>query len=401
MKTQIILLSLLFTNLTMIIGNSNKNRLLSQDKNSEHPGSTTKMTIKNNMGESATVFCRAQTWDNVYLDDKLQSSVVGSDIDCKVKYPGGCVENTGITLVFQIETNESTTIYMAGDAKVISGTCWLQTTEAFKKQSMGKGPAYISQVEFTALTKSNGVPILSTDLTAVEGISYGVEMTYEDEKKVEQFNNKCVPNAPLKGWEAKIFNAPYYGGFNVVLADKHMHENCGCHDYKGKPSFKDPECDTESCYAGCPGALANDPWGQHMCRVWYAEKYSKKGSYCSWLQDEGCQGYCWAMDEWVCTGTNCGYGAKNQPANDDDTIEYIRNSQKPPNNWQGTMPMKAKDGSEWWPGCNDRDGGEYCGNIAKKITIGGHEQEIQPNKPRYGGEFLLSFKRLEWLNGEL
>jgi len=100
---------------------------------------------------------------------------------------------------------------------------------------MGKGPAYISQVEFTALTKSNGVPILSTDLTAVEGISYGVEMVYEDEKNVEQFNNKCIPNAPKLGWEAKVFRSPYYGGFNVVLADKHMHGNCGCHNYKGKP----------------------------------------------------------------------------------------------------------------------------------------------------------------------
>lgn len=263
---------------------------------------------------------------------------------------------------------------------------------------MGKGPAYISQVEFTALTKSNGVPILSTDLTAVEGISYGVEMVYEDGKNVEQFNNKCIPNAPKLGWEAKVFKSPYYGGFNVVLADKHMHGNCGCHNYKGKPSYKDPECDNASCYAGCPGSLADDPWGQHMCRVWYAEKYATTGSYCSWLEQEGCQGYCWAMDEWVCTGTNCGYGGKKQPANNDDTIEYMRKSSKAPNNWQGTMPMKSNDGGLWWPGCNDRDGGEYCGNESKKITIGGHQQEIQPNKPRYGGEFLLSFKKLEWLN---
>merc|ERR1711953_752191 len=95
MKTQIILLSLLITNLTRITGNINKNMLLSQDENSKHPGSTTKITIKTNMGESGTVFCGAQTWDNVYLHDKLQSSVAGSDIDSKVKYPRGYVENTG------------------------------------------------------------------------------------------------------------------------------------------------------------------------------------------------------------------------------------------------------------------------------------------------------------------
>ena len=225
-------------------------------------------------------------------------------------------------------------------------------------------------------------------------------MDYTDERNVKQFNNKCKPNAPPAGGEAKIYKSPAYGGFNVVLADKHQkgNEQCNCHHYNGRPSYRDPQCDTNACYAGCPGSLADDPWGQHQCRKYYAKKYQNHGSYCKWLEDQGCQGYCWAMDEWVCLTPNCGYNGPGQPAENDATINYMRSTGKPPNFWQGTMPQPAMGGGEWWSGCNDQNGNANCGNKAKKIMIHGHIQEIQPNKPRHGGEFLLKFVKLGWLN---
>ena len=108
------------------------------------------MTIKNEMGEHATVFCRAFSWENVFVDPGLSQNITGSHLDCRVSHPGKCVDTNGATLVFQLNHGQSSSIYLAQNARAISGTCWMQTTAAFNKQSMGKGPAYISQVEFTA-----------------------------------------------------------------------------------------------------------------------------------------------------------------------------------------------------------------------------------------------------------
>lgn len=185
----------------------------------------------------------------------------------------------------------------------------------------------------------------------------------------------------FKGSLLKVVPAPNIG-FPTVLSDKNTLGACTCTVWSKSSS----ECNSDACYAGCPGSLVDNPCGQHRCRHFYAKQYKNVESYCGWLYDEKAQTYCWAMDEWQCTDETCGYVGPDQPKEDCTSPLPDGAAANTYSCGHGTNLSSGEDGRLYWtqgPGCKD------------KMVMG---VPTNPAPPRLGGRILISFENLPWLH---
>jgi len=344
--------------------------------------SSLRMTVTNEEHADGVVFCRGD-FSELYLDAGLSQSVVGSSIDCSPGQPAASKWGEGVnnqkTLAIGLTKGSSNDLYLAASGSWIAGTCWFQDSTSNAKQSLAKGPQYQSQIEWTILKDGEG-PV-SYDLTSVEGVSGGISMSYVDSSGSIS-NSTAVPPKPAT---LKVVEAPGFG-FKTILADKHVVTgSCACNAF----SPTDDACNTDACYAGCPAALVNVPCGQHRCREWYAKKYADADSYCGWLYASGAQTYCWAMDEWTCTDTSCGYGGPDEP-NEACTSpmpsDAAANSYSCGHVAEGQSLPDGQGGSYWGtsgPGCQDK-------------KVNGVPTNPQPR--RNGGQVEMKFINLAWLH---
>jgi len=324
------------------------------------------------------VFCRGpqDALSTVYLDAALTQSVHNSAVDCSEgtgndEYGSGVPDLT--TLCMGLKKGESIDLFFGEGGNWPSGTCWFQDIASNQQHSLSMGPQYQSQVEFTITT------VVSWDLTSVEGVSGGVTMNYTDGngKKTDVV---ALPGK-FTGSLLKIQPAPGIG-FPTVLADKHVYGECNCPVF----SPENPSCNTDACYTGCPGSLADNPCGQHRCRQWYAKSYETSESYCGWLYANNAETYCWAMDEWKCIDATCGYGAADQPSEDCSTVLGNPNFAANTYSCGHIKNQPAYPSGVWWThavGCTD------------KLVQG---VPTNPILPRAGGVIDISFDNLPWLH---
>ncbi|CAK0797897.1 unnamed protein product [Prorocentrum cordatum] len=342
------------------------------------------MTLTNNEWADGVIFCRGPiegSMAKVYLDRDMRQPVVGSEYDVSDPaskaaqqwgegVPGGC------TLALGLSRGSSTTLYIAGTGTWPSGACWFQDVESNGRASLAKGPQYMSQVEFTIDKSGEGA--VWYDMSSVEGVSGGITMNYTDSSGNAQ-TDVAVPGR-FSGSGLEVVPAPGIG-FPTVLSDKNALGPCECQTFS--PSSK--SCNTDACFAGCPGPLVDNPCGQHRCRAWYAKRYEDPDSYCGWLYAEGAQTYCWAMDEWKCVDADCGYGGKDQPSKDCSS-SYPKDAAANTYSCGHGGAMPGPNGTQWWTsgaGCEDK-------------LVGG--VPTNPAPPRHGGRIAISFENLPWLH---
>lgn len=354
-------------------------------RNPNLPEGTTEMTVINNDFSDGVIFCRGPvegSLENVFLDEALSQPVVQSPYDCSVpdsaaaKQWGKGVPG-GSTLAFGLKRGESATLYIAPDGGWPSGACWFQDVYSNQKMSIAKGPQYMSQVEFTI--EPNGKGAVWYDMSSVEGVSGGITMNYTDDDGKTQID-VAIPG-PFQGSLLKVVPAPGIG-FPTILSDKNTLGACSC-DVWSKDSN---ECNTDACYAGCPGNLVDNACGQHRCRLYYANQYKNPETYCGWLYQSRAQTYCWAMDEWQCVDDTCGYGGLDQPKADCSSKLPKNAAANTYSCGHGSNLPTGEKGELYWttgPGCKD------------KMVEG---VPTNPAPPRHGGRILISFESLPWLH---
>jgi len=387
------------------------------------------ISLTNKLEDNAIFLIRAGFVDNsnLYLDLNLTQKVIGNkDYDCtgdipnffnvpddikedildKIKfYNDKCSSNTvdssdygsfiPKTIYFYLKSNETIDLYLKEGDKIISGIIWYTPLNS-NKIFLG-GPEYQSSAEFTI--DNNKVWY---DITAVEGISAGIMMNYRSNNN-DGNNNEviCNPDKPIYDFlNPEKNNYTLYVnntlGFNTILSDKWT-----------APKIKNISKEySDKTLASCPGIVADTIQGQHDCRRFYANSYEKDGtdnknlSYCNWLKQNNCQGYCWAMDEWQCNDKNCGWGGDNQPLNSAEIYEkgnkdkgWSKEEMDKNSNIYSCGYWNEKDGYDirlldWWknkPGC-------YNKTVNNKPTL------LTPN--RNGGKFEIEFIELDWLKKE-
>jgi len=348
---------------------------------------TTVLIITNNEFEDGVAFCRGPVGlKNVFLDSGLTEPAANSSLDCSSASSASAKEwgqgvPEGTTLALGLKRKESTNLYIAADGTWYSGTCWFQDVTSNKKQSLAKGPSYQSQFEFTISETGEGSGVVSFDVTSVEGVSGGLKMTYADDRG-NSVEDVAVPGK-FEGTSLKIVEAPGYG-FPTVLSNKWAEGDCTCTQW----SPDSAECNTDACLAGCPSPLADNAYGQHACRQYYAKEYTVDTSYCGWLYKEKSETYCWAMDEWLCLDTSCGYGGVDQPAADYTSSLPEDAAANTYSCGHGKNLPSATPGVNWWtngPGCKD------------KVIDG---VPTNPIVPRSGGTVNMIFEDLPWLHGK-
>merc|ERR1740138_1271249 len=153
-----------------------------------------------------------------------------------------------------------------------------------KNISLAKGPMFMSEVEFTIQPSGSGA--VWYDMSSVEGVSGGISMTYTDDFGHTQ-TDVATPG-PFEGNALRVVHAPGIG-FPTVLSDKNQLGVCNCLTWDPLSEV----CNSNACYAGCPGALVENACGQHRCRAFYAAQYEDRTSYCGWLYSQRAQTYCW------------------------------------------------------------------------------------------------------------
>ncbi|CAK9023897.1 unnamed protein product [Durusdinium trenchii] len=339
------------------------------------------MHLVNREWADGVIFCRgpASELSNIWLDAAGTQSVAGSAIDCSnpgsaaaQKWGHGVPELT--TLCLGLKQSETMDLYFTEGSNWPSGTCWFQDAESNKVQSLSMGPMYQSQVEFTITT------VVSWDLTSVEGVSGGLTMNYTNNNG--QAEDVVAIPGKFKGSQLSITKAPG-AGFPTVLADKHRFGACACTQYS--PTLA--SCNNDACFTGCPGALADNPCGQHRCRQWYAKSYETDESYCGWLFSNDAETYCWAMDEWQCTDPSCGYGGIDQPNQDCSDVLQDPNVGSRANVYScGALKDQKATHGLWW------EHGVGC--VDKKVR----GVPTNPIVPRRGGRIDISFDNLPWMH---
>jgi len=349
------------------------------------PGTgTTVLTVVNNDFDDGVAFCRGPLGvHNVFQDAAMTEPIAGSALDCSFSSSPAAQEwgegvPQGVTLAIGLKRGESQNLYIAADGKWASGTCWFQDATSNQKATLAKGPSYQSQFEFT-ITESGGV--VSFDVTSVEGVSGGLTMTYTSDLGAV-IKAEAVPDK-FDGDTLQIVQAPRFG-FPTVLSNKWTEGACSC----SKFSPDSADCNTDACYAGCPGSLANNPCGQHRCREYYAKQYEASTTYCGWLYKEKAKTYCWAMDEWLCTDATCGYGGADQPAQDCSSAYPAKFSVNTYSCGHGTNLPSGTPGVKWWP--------DVSGCVGKVIE----GVPTNPQVRRSGGTVEMVFKDLPWLHAK-
>lgn len=348
------------------------------------PG-TTLIDIVNNEWSDGVVFCRGPmegSLNMVYLDASLMRTVVGSEYDCSI--PGADVSLQwgegvpgGTTLALGLKRGETFTLYLHPNGTWMAGACWFQDEASNRAVSLAKGPRYMSLVEFSIQESGKGQ--IYYDMSSVEGVSGGMSMNYTDDFGKVQ-TDSAVPGM-FTGGTLAIVAAPEIG-FPTVLSDKNTRGTCQCIYWDPNS----PECNSDACFAGCPGSLVDNPCGQHRCRAFYAKLYQDPTSYCGWLYTQQAQTYCWAMDEWMCVDETCGYGGFGQP-----TVNCT--SPMPPdaaaNSYScghGSNLPGGRQGQLYWT-----TGGGCVDKFVKGVPT-------NPAPARSGGRISISFEVLPWLH---
>ena len=316
-----------------------------------------KITILNNLSESGIFFLRGQSINGLYLDSRYTQTIVNdSKYDCTgEKTPYYCVGLPNRTFFFHIPAGKKQDLYLKDSDSISSGVVWY-SPDGSKTITSG-GPEKQAEAEFTI---SN---VVSYDLTFVEAISCGIKMTYTPDGG-QPVEVSCVPNKP------ENLDIDTSLGYPTILSDK----------YTGTPEHRD--------MAGCSADMANTVCGQHKCRSYMANLYKDRNSYCGWLSENKCQGYCWAMDEWKCTDERCGYGEHEDWPKD---CSVFKNDMGAASNTYscGKNPQKGLDGTQYW-------GNNNMGCV-DKIVDG---KPTNPEPKRKGGTFVLEFVNLKWMSGK-
>lgn len=310
-----------------------------------------KISIINNLKDSGTFFLRGLQITNLYEDSNYTKTL--DKFECTGK--DGCVPLPNRTFKFHIPSGSTQYLYLKDGDKIDASAIWYSPDGV--KSNPG-GPTHQALAEVTITN------VVSYDLSFVDAISCGVRMTYTPESG-NPVEVMCKPDKPKKLTIDKSL------GYPTILADK----------YTGTPESQK--------YAGCASDLADNICGQHKCRTFMAKLYEDPDSYCGWLEKNDCQGYCWAMDEWKCTDTNCGYGDHPGWPKDCDAFSNPRSYRKDANVYScGKGTLKGKDGTTYWADNN-------YGCVDKKVK----GQPTNPNIPRNGGTFEIEFIELPWMSG--
>jgi hypothetical protein len=328
-----------------------------------------KVLIKNSTSEEGVFFLRGKDITGLYTTSDYTENIVGNKLyDCM----GGldseytCVDNDH-TIFKKLQPGEYMDLFLKKEDNISSAVVWFVPSSS--TNDMSKGPNRISQAEFD-ISRT-----LFYDITNVEAVSSGLKMTWKPIDTQDMYKAECVPRKPK---QLQVQN-PF--GFNVVSSDKYT--AVGAED---------------TILAGCPESLVENAAGQHLCRKFYAEKYTDPDSYCGWLEENKCQAYCWSMDEWKCTDETCGYGGENQPKNVELNADLtVKDPNNIPNDFPANTYSCGKDtdlqipgGNKtdtWWPkqGCKDK-------------TVDG-KPTLMVQQRLDGGTFEIEFIGLDWLNG--
>jgi hypothetical protein len=361
-----------------------KSQCIKSSKKPQPDEKVLKIIIHNKLNIESYIFLRGII-TNLYIDKQLQKNIVNNKkYDCTGKIPNielsdnqkieSCVSYPK-TFYFQLKPSQNIILYLGNADTIISGAIWAVPITATNINS--GGPFKQSQAEFTI---DNNV--VSYDLTFVEAVSHGLKMVYTSADNTKTDIN-CNPTQPTN------YNKNLYIdkslGFPTILSDKWTASNT--------KSFSSEYTDQE--LAQCPAILSDNVRGQHECRKFYANSYNDKNSYCSWLKDNNCQGYCWAMDEWECSDLSCGWGGENQPTNEDDIyntglqkgydIDFINKNANIYSCGKWDPPNYDERLLGFWknaPGCKE------------KMVKG---QPTNPQPKRNGGKFEIFLTKLDWL----
>jgi hypothetical protein len=361
------------------------------------------VSLVNRLAEHATVFFRARGLTHVSLNANFSDNLVGdAQHDCsKGKTVGGvpCANDDNTTLFFPLAEHESVDLYFRASDVARSAVVWASPDSA-TRVSAG-GPSRQSQAEFDMAATQ-----IVFDVTFVEAVSCGVVVAYYAAGATQPDKiARAVPTTPLGRYDVQISrlnNVP------VVLSNKYAETNA-----------------SRRLLAECPAELANNACGQHRCRVYYATLMHTGHSYCNWIQDTGCDAYCWAMDELRCTDPSCGYGRADQPrqldgdgmaagncnvpaqvsrgpgqaplwAANDYSCGAIANLPQPPVGWapSASSPPTTVSGTATWWTSNSSVGCVPNTNPRTQML------PLQTaTRGAAGGTLVVSFENLPWLSG--
>lgn len=352
-----------------------------------------------NAGQDGVVYCA--TGDRayagfLYVDESLTVPAVGSALDCSFNDTGWGVGTSApgfdgvtrkLTLCMGLTNGQSTKIYLPKIGGIRSATCWFQSSSAIaaaRGRTVSNWPSQQTQVEFTIPAPTlqyAGNNRVSYDVSAVEAVSDGVEITYSDSSSADD----RIYFAPPRPTALRITRTS--NGFCTVLSDKWNRTTgqwryCNCSTFSETSSA----CLSEDCLTGCPAPLAFTHCGQHYCRAYYYKQYADASSYCGWLNSTGSSVYCWALDEWVCKDSLCGHGGVNQPSNC---------SVLPPMTFDGAQALRwscghttqTYNGQTWW---TRSAAGDFTGCTDKP-------RNPNPQPIRIGGDLRITFLELPWL----
>jgi hypothetical protein len=302
--------------------------------------SAIKIVIRNYLKFDAVYFVRGAPGTTVYDGPGEDAkSYVGSKNDCTLPFAGAPITNYNCqpatvnnTFFFELasivgrESPDEAVLYLKAQDEFDAGIIWAAPRSAvynnrfstgqddngekrLELRDIALGPDRQSGAEFSITTlekKPQWGARVSYDATFVNGLSYGVNMSYVDRdgntSTVIASNPTKIPNS-LK---SALYNISTAGEadstdtFTTVLSDQYTADD-------SIPDFLPQGYSyTNNELAQCPSHMAYLPSGQHFCRLWYYYSYKNPESFCGWLAASRMQGYCWAMDEWICKDEFCG-----------------------------------------------------------------------------------------------
>tara|TARA_R110001599_G_scaffold319427_1_gene529240 strand:+ start:96 stop:1877 length:1782 start_codon:yes stop_codon:yes gene_type:complete len=372
------------------------------------------IAIQNSRNKPITVYIRSTSIPNS-IKNYIEKNYKNNEITI----------NDNVIIINNLQPGDNNKFVLSNNEQYLSGVIWTHFTDN-KISNIEKGPVAGQVVSEFTINSSN----VYYDISAVDGIDGGVKMKYNNNTETV-----CEPNKPTSD-SIEILQEKF-NGYNAVLSDKWTISGPGgniTHDPRNftashiilptpekgisnqdvenmiknqNPKIPTGSNDLEklgfigtksnimnSDLQGCPGELANDAIGQHNCRTYYYHKYKDKNSYSSWLENDHCMGYTWAMDEFKCTdsGGICGVGGEGQMSIDEFKQNSSNLSEMLPASSCGYKSMTI-NGKNYWDGS-----ARGCIDKTVGVSSGKSKQDTNPSPVRNGGTFNITFTNLDWLN---